>query len=197
MVTRNIISVPATFNVPIGQPGNLSITIERDETNQGPVLINVSSDDAAVISVTTPTVTVPAGETTINATVLGEALGSATLRATATNFASDAGVGTVAAALDITATTLTINSAAGGTITIELESPPGVPSPAPSGGDRGEPVSGEPGMCLGACDGDHCGREHERGCDCQSWRNADAALPYNRHGNRPRRVSRQTASRSR
>ena len=42
MVTRNIISVPATFNVPIGQPGNLSITIERDETNQGPVLINVS-----------------------------------------------------------------------------------------------------------------------------------------------------------
>jgi hypothetical protein len=133
-VVRNIISIPSTFNAPFGQPSNLAITIERDASNPGPVSIDVVSDDPTIISVSTPTITVPAGELSASATIVGTGIGSTTLRATATNFVSDSGVGTVTAALDITATALTINSAAGGSITIELESPPGTPSAAPTGG---------------------------------------------------------------
>jgi K319L-like, PKD domain/PKD domain len=133
-VVRNIISIPSTFNATLGQPSSLPITIERDASNQGPVSINLVSDDAAIISVSTPTITIPAGEVSGHATIVGESIGSTTVRGTATSFVSDTGVGTVAAALDITATTVTINSATGGSITIELESPPGTPSAAPSGG---------------------------------------------------------------
>lgn len=133
-VVRNIISIPATFNARFAQPSNLPITIERDASNPGPVSIDLVSDDPAVISVSTPTITIPAGELSASATIVGTGIGATTLRATATNFTSDTGVGTVAASLDITATTLTINSAAGGPIAIELESPPGTPSAAPAGG---------------------------------------------------------------
>ena len=133
-VVRNIISIPSTFTASFGQPSSLALTIERDASNPGPVSIGLVSDDPSIISVSTPTITIPAGELSASATVIGAGIGSTTLRATAANFVSDTGVGTVAAALDITATTLTINSAAGGPITIELESPPGTPSAAPAGG---------------------------------------------------------------
>lgn len=134
VVVRNIVSIPSTFTAAFGQPSSLPITIERDATNQGPVVVNLVSDDPSIIAVTTPVIAFPAGEESASATIVGAGIGSTTLRATATNFVSDTGVGTVTAALDITASSLTVNSVDGGSFTIELESPPGTPSPAPAGG---------------------------------------------------------------
>ena len=162
-VVRNIISIPSTFNAPFGQPSNLAITIERDASNPGPVSIDVVSDDSTIISVSTPTITVPAGELSASATIVGTGIGSTTLRATATNFVSDSGVGTVTAALDITATTLTINSAAGGCDHDRARESSRDAECGAGGRSPGEPVGDESGVCVRTLYSHDCLRRHQRG----------------------------------
>ena len=183
-VVRNIISIPSTFNATFRQPSSLPITIERDASNQGPVSINLVSDDAAIISVSTPTITIPAGELSAQATIVGESIGSTTVRGTATSFVSDTGVGTVAAALHITATTLTINSAAGGSITIELREPSRHPERGAVGRAPREPVSSQSGVRVGAGHGHDCRRRDQRGPDRDLRGNGDPAVHHHGDGHR-------------
>jgi hypothetical protein len=132
--TNNIISLPASLNVPLGQATNLPVTITREGGNNGPIVVSLSSSDPSVVALGAPTLTIPAGELSANASVTGVGVGSATMTAMAPNFVGDTSALTTSANLDITVPTLSINSAFGGTITIELESPPGSPVAAPAGG---------------------------------------------------------------
>ena len=132
--TANLISAPATLNVPLGQSVSLPITITRDAGNVGDVLVDVTSDDPSAVHVTTPVVTVPAGQFSVNATVFGQGDGSATLSVSAAGFVPDATQATTTATLNVTVGTLTINASFGGSITIQLESPAGNPAAAPTGG---------------------------------------------------------------
>ena len=132
--TNNVISVPATLTIPLGQTTSLPVTITREGGNNGPIVVSLSSSNAGAVALAAPTLTIPAGELAANASVIGVGVGSATITATAPNFVGDTSAVTTTSNLDITVSTLSINSAFGGTITIELESPPGSPIAAPAGG---------------------------------------------------------------
>jgi hypothetical protein len=132
--TNNIVSLPETLTIPLGQATSLPVTITREGGNNGPIVVSLSSSNTAIVALAAPTLTIPAGELAANASVIGVGVGSATITATAPNFVGDTSGLTTASNLDITVSTLSINSAFGGTITIELESPAGSPVAAPAGG---------------------------------------------------------------
>ena len=132
--TNNIIALPVSLNVPFAQGASLPITITRDAGSTGDVVVSVTSDAPAAISVATPLVTIPSGQFTANATVVGQGVGSATLTASASGFVTDTTASSTSASLDITVPSVTINGGFGGSITIELESPLASPVPAPAGG---------------------------------------------------------------
>jgi hypothetical protein len=132
--TNNIISLPATLNIPLGQTTSLPVTITREGGNNGPIVVSLVSSDPSAVALGAPTLTIPPGDLSGNASVIGVGVGSATITARAPNFVGDTSALTASANLDITVSTLSINSAFGGTLTIELESPPGSPVAAPAGG---------------------------------------------------------------
>ena len=135
-VTYSLIAIPATLNVPLSHSVSLPITLVRDVDATGDVVVDVVSDNPAAVSVTTPSVTVPAGQLSANATVFGQGVGSARLRATIHNFVPGATIATTTGTLNITVASLTINDSTfgGGTVTVQLESPPGTVVAAPAGG---------------------------------------------------------------
>lgn len=131
-VSQNLISLPATLNVPVSQSVSLPVQISSPAPAGG-LPVTVTSSDPAVVTVTTPSVTVPAGQTLANATVQGAALGSATVTATNPNYAPFSTVASVTATLNITQTSLTLNASFGTPFTVQLESG-GTPISAPAGG---------------------------------------------------------------
>ena len=69
-VTQNVLSVPATLNVPLGQTTSLPITIPNPAPLGG-VAVDITSSNPALVEVQTATVLIPQGAVSANATVRG------------------------------------------------------------------------------------------------------------------------------
>ena len=69
-VSVQVLSLPATLNVAFGGTSSIPVQISTAAAAGGE-LVTLVSDDPAVVSVQTPTVTIPQGQTTANGTVQG------------------------------------------------------------------------------------------------------------------------------
>ncbi|MDX2183537.1 MAG: hypothetical protein SFW08_06075, partial [Gemmatimonadaceae bacterium] len=131
-VTLNLISLPTTLSVPLNQTQSLPVQLSTPAPAGG-VRVVIASANPAVAQPVADTVTVPAGATLVNATMLGTGLGSTVVTASNANYASDSSTVTVTAAVDIVPTAVSLNASFGTSMTVRLASA-GAPIPAPPGG---------------------------------------------------------------
>lgn len=131
-VELRALSTPPTLNVPFSQTASLPITLSRPAPPGGLEVAVVSGDPSAVV-VQTPTVTIPAGALSGNATLFGQDPGPATISLTAPNFDPTTTNAATTAALNITVSTANFNASFGSSIVVRFESN-GSPVPAPSPG---------------------------------------------------------------
>ncbi|MCE9603221.1 MAG: hypothetical protein K8S21_13540 [Gemmatimonadetes bacterium] len=131
-VSLNLISLPPTLNVPLAQTQSLPVQLSSPAPAGG-VAVAITSSNPAVARPLADTVFIAAGAQSVNATIEGLGLGSATFTATNANFALDRSVVSVTAALNIVATSVALNGGFGSPITVRLESG-GSPVGAPAGG---------------------------------------------------------------
>ncbi len=101
VVTNNLLNLPTTLNVPLGREVGLPVAIVPNPAPSGGLLVTLTSSNPGAVELVTPTVTIPAGQLAINATVRGISVGTASVTATATGFASDVSQVSTTAALDI------------------------------------------------------------------------------------------------
>lgn len=120
-VTNQILSLPTTQNVPLGQTTTIPIQLAVPAPAGGLAVALVSGDPSRV-SVETPTVVVPAGATLASGTLRGVASGTATITATAAGWVSDATLATTTAQIDIVESSLSLNATFGTTMTVQLRS---------------------------------------------------------------------------
>jgi len=88
----------------------------------GGLVVTLTSSDAAVVELVTPTVTVPAGSFGANGSVRGRAIGSATVTASRTDYSSASSLVTATALLNILETSLTVRPSFPQPITVRLDS---------------------------------------------------------------------------
>lgn len=131
-VSLNLISLPATLNVPLAQTRSLPVQLSAPAPAGG-VAVVITSSDPSVARPLVDTVIVAAGAQSVNATIEGTGLGVATLVATNPNYALDQSVASVTAGLNIVATSVALNGGFGAPITVRLEAG-GTPVAAPAGG---------------------------------------------------------------
>ena len=149
VVTVNLISVPTTLAVPLGLTTSMPVTLAPNAAPAGGIIVAITSSDPSRVSVDTPTVTIPAGAFSANATLRGTAPGTATITATNVNYATGATAASTTASLNITSTSLTINPTLDLPFSIQLESPPGTPRAAPAGGIPVTVSSANPACAVG------------------------------------------------
>lgn len=131
-VSLNLISLPATLNVPL--TGSASLPVQLSTTAPvGGVNVALSIANPSVVGASPNPVTIPAGGALQNSSISGLQLGSTTITATHPNYAPAVTTVTVTAGVDITATSLSLNQSFGATMTVRLVSG-GNPVPAPVGG---------------------------------------------------------------
>ncbi len=94
VVTPNVLVV-ASAGVSVGQ--STTVTITAIPSPAGALSVTVTSTDTTIARVTTPVVTINAGQSQTTATVQGVAAGSVGILATATGYAQGAGLFTVTA----------------------------------------------------------------------------------------------------
>ncbi len=102
-VTNSVLSVPATLTAPLGGTTSLPVSISSPAPAGGVVVSLVSSNSAAV-ELVSGTITIPAGAVAANATVVGQAPGTATVVASSSGFSSASAQITTEGNLDITVT---------------------------------------------------------------------------------------------
>jgi hypothetical protein len=93
-VVPNVIVLTQNVTVLVGQSASIGIQVVPAAPTGG-LTITLASTDSTIARVTTPTVTIPAGQSTGTATVQGVAPGLAALTATATGYATGGTVVTV------------------------------------------------------------------------------------------------------
>jgi hypothetical protein len=131
-VTLNLISLPTTLSVPLNQTQSLPVQLSTPAPAGG-VRVVVATANPAIARPVTDTVTVAAGATLVNASVLGTGLGTTILTASNANYASDSSSVTVTAGVDIVPTTFALNASFGTPMVVRLVSA-GAPIAAPAGG---------------------------------------------------------------
>jgi hypothetical protein len=116
VVSAGSINVPASLSPVLGQSVILDVSLASAPSS--PVTITLVSSDPAKVSVSSPTVTVPAGQTTplIQPQVTGVNIGTATISASAPGYTSGSTAVQVSATIAFTEPSLTIT----GTITQNL-----------------------------------------------------------------------------
>ena len=135
-VTQNLISTPATLNVPLGQSTDLPVTIGPNPAPAGGFVVNVVSSDPTIIEVTTAQVTIPQGAFSANATVRGARIGTANVTVTNPNYSPSTTAVTSSAALNILATSASFsNGLTPPQLTIQLES-------------NGSPIAAQPALTV-------------------------------------------------
>ena len=143
--TLQIVSLPATLNVPFGQnqvvPINLAVPAPT-----GGVNVTLASSDATRVAIVVGNITIPQGSQIGSGTVFGQFPGPSTLTASAPGFVSAASAATTTAALNIVQTSATLNASFGTTVTIELRSG-ATTVPAPAGGLTVD-LSSSNGACM-------------------------------------------------
>lgn len=88
-VTASLITLPSDVNVPLGQTASVPVSIQPNPAPAGGVEVTLVSDNTSNVVVQTPTVTIPEGAFSANATVLGASVGPANVTASSPNFSSD------------------------------------------------------------------------------------------------------------
>jgi adhesin/invasin len=131
-VSPLVLSLPTTLNVPFGGTASIPVQISTPAPVGGEVVSLVSSDPG-LVSVLTPTVTIPEGLQTANGTVSGVLPGTATVTGTSVTYGSAQSSVSTTANLNIVQASATINANFGTDIQIRLESA-GSPIAAPAGG---------------------------------------------------------------
>ncbi len=131
-VTNQIISMPTTLDVALGQSAALPIQLTAPAPAGG-LTVSLVTRDASRVGVTTSSVFFAPGATLGNGTVTGASLGSALVVASAPGWVSDSTTVTTSAALNIIETGLSLNGSFGTTMGIEMRSG-GVTIAAPPGG---------------------------------------------------------------
>jgi adhesin/invasin len=131
-VSLQVLSLPLTLTVPFGGTRSLPIQISTPAPAGG-VAVTLVSDNPAAVAVVTPSVTIPQGALTANATVSGVTPGSGTVTGTTAAFGTAQSAVSTTANFDITVASASINASFGQVVTIELESG-GTPIAAPAGG---------------------------------------------------------------
>jgi len=126
------ISVPGALNVPFAGTQSLPITL-GSAAPAGGVVITVISDNPAAVGIVTPTVTIPGGSTSANATVSGVLPGTANVTVDNPSYSSDVSVVTTSASLNVVQTFVTLNASFPISIDVQFESQ-GIPIAAPVGG---------------------------------------------------------------
>ena len=142
MVTQNILSVPANLNVGLGSTASFPVTIPN-AAPAGGLGVDLAGSNPAAVELITPTVTIPQGAFGANGSVRGLAVGTSTVTASRTGFASASSQVTTAAALNIIQASAQIRPAFPATITVRLESD-GSPVAAPAPGLPVTFVAGNP-----------------------------------------------------
>ncbi len=131
-VSPLVLSLPTTVNVPFGGTASIPVQISTPAPEGGEDVTLVSTDPS-VVEVLTPTVTIPEGGQTINATVSGVFPGTVTVTGTSAIYGSAQSTVSTTANLNIVQASVTINATFGSDIQIRLESA-GSPIAAPAGG---------------------------------------------------------------
>ena len=130
-VTQNILSVPANLNVGLGSTASFPVTIPN-AAPAGGLVVDLAGSNPAAVELITPTVTIPQGAFAANGSVRGVAVGTSTVTASRTGFASASSQVATAAALNIIQASAQIRPAFPATITVRLESEgSSVAAPAP------------------------------------------------------------------
>ncbi len=132
-VTLNLISLPATLNVPLGQTVSVPVTIAPNPAPAGGVAVSLVSNNTSAVQVLTPTVTIPAGSLSANGTVRGAGIGMATITGSNANYAPATSQVSTTANLNIVQTSATVNGSFTADITVQIESA-GSPIAAPAPG---------------------------------------------------------------
>jgi alpha-tubulin suppressor-like RCC1 family protein/uncharacterized protein YjdB len=130
--TNQIISLPATLNVPYGLTASLPVQLVTPAPPGG-LAVTLSSSDPSRVGIVTSTVNVAAGATLSSGTLSGVLPGPATITASAPGWVSDQTLATTTATLNVIETSVTINASFGEIFTIELRSG-GLPVTAPAPG---------------------------------------------------------------
>ncbi len=116
------LSLPLTLTVPLGQTTAIPVTLSAPAPAGG-VVVNLSSNDPALIAVTTPTVTIPSGALSVNGMIQGGAVGTTTITASHANFVADTTQATTTSTdLFFTPRGTTLDASVPASITIQLQS---------------------------------------------------------------------------
>ena len=103
--TPNVLVVGGPLSVPLAGTATLPITITTGAPAGG-LLVTLTTTDANVVGVATPTITIAAGQTSGSATVQGVTLGSASILAQAQGYASGSAMVTTIIPATLTVTSL-------------------------------------------------------------------------------------------
>jgi hypothetical protein len=144
-VTPNVLSVPPTLNVPLGQSASLPITIPSGAPAGG-IAVTLTGNNPAAVQILTEQVTIPAGAIGANATVKGAGVGSASVTASAPGYSSATSLVSTTGSLNIIEDSITLSPVFPRNVTIRLESA-GSPVAAPAPGVTVTFESGNP-ACL-------------------------------------------------
>ncbi len=125
------ISLPPSLNVPYGQTASLPIQL-ASPAPAGGVTFDVSSDAPNFVAVQAPTVFIPAGSLTGNATLSGVLPGPATITVSNQAYSTATSAATTRASLNILQASATLNPSFGTTVTVAFESNgAGIAAPSP------------------------------------------------------------------
>jgi uncharacterized repeat protein (TIGR01451 family) len=109
-VTQNLISTPGALNVPFGATNSLPVSIGPSPAPPGGLTLSVVSANPTAIEVVTPTITVPEGTLSANATVRGLQIGSALVTVSAPEYSPSTTNVTSSAELNIVQASASFNN---------------------------------------------------------------------------------------
>ncbi len=147
VATIALYSVPVTLNVPFSGTASLPITLSEPAPTGG-VTLDVTSDDPSITAAIAPTVFIPAGSQSANATLEGLLPGTTDVRVSNPLYGTVSSQVSVTAELDIARTSFTLGSEFEDDITITFESQ-GSPISAPTGG-LAVTLTPDDGTCVSA-----------------------------------------------
>ena len=131
-VTLNLISVPTTLNVPLGQTVSLPVSIAPDPAPPGGIVVELVSSDPATAQLQSTTVIIPEGAHSANTTITGHMAGSVTVNASNPDYAADFADVSITAELNIVPASVAFSAGFPVDITVRLQSMGGdVTAPAP------------------------------------------------------------------
>jgi uncharacterized repeat protein (TIGR01451 family) len=144
--TQNVLTVPATLNVPFGGTVSFPVNVPNPAPPGG-LTIDLVSSVPANVEVLASTVTIPQGAVSANGSLRGAGIGSATVTASLASFSSASSTVSSTGALNVVEASASLRPAFPTTVTVRLESG-GNPIAAPPGGTQVTLTAANPSCLL-------------------------------------------------